>query len=253
MTVVDLAQRRSSDARPRGRRLARERAREQGSSYGSGAPWRGRAPEARPARGHARRRHALPCGLVVVGAGAIPNTELAHGQLDLADDGGIATEPRGRTRSLACTPAGTSRAPGRRRGGPLRLSTGAPPRARHGPLRARSPARRPPRRAAVLLVGSVRWPPSGGGPPVGLARGRAGGGPRRPTWRATSTSEAGSSAAVRSTDRRRSPASAARAARRLRPRRRPPAGVFPHPRAGRRGCGWHPARRIMDVLAYGTE
>ncbi len=39
-----------------------------------------------------------PCDLVLVGVGAIPNTELAHGQLDLADDGGIATDAAGRTR-----------------------------------------------------------------------------------------------------------------------------------------------------------
>lgn len=37
------------------------------------------------------------CDLVVVGVGAIPNTELAHGQLALADDGGIATDAAGRT------------------------------------------------------------------------------------------------------------------------------------------------------------
>ena len=38
------------------------------------------------------------CGLVVVGAGAIPNTELAGGQLALADDGGFESDAAGRTR-----------------------------------------------------------------------------------------------------------------------------------------------------------
>jgi 3-phenylpropionate/trans-cinnamate dioxygenase ferredoxin reductase component len=38
-----------------------------------------------------------PCDAVVVGVGAVPNTELVQGQLPLADDGGVATDAVGRT------------------------------------------------------------------------------------------------------------------------------------------------------------
>jgi 3-phenylpropionate/trans-cinnamate dioxygenase ferredoxin reductase component len=39
----------------------------------------------------------LACDLLLVGVGAIPNTELVSGQLALAEDGGIATDAAGRT------------------------------------------------------------------------------------------------------------------------------------------------------------
>jgi 3-phenylpropionate/trans-cinnamate dioxygenase ferredoxin reductase subunit len=37
------------------------------------------------------------CDVVVVAVGTVPNTELVHGQLPLADDGGVATDAAGRT------------------------------------------------------------------------------------------------------------------------------------------------------------
>ena len=56
-----------------------------------------RGPDARPRAVVLDDGTRCPCDLVLVGVGAIPNTELAHGQLDLADDGGIATDAAGRT------------------------------------------------------------------------------------------------------------------------------------------------------------
>jgi 3-phenylpropionate/trans-cinnamate dioxygenase ferredoxin reductase subunit len=42
-------------------------------------------------------RTSLPCDVVVVGVGTLPNTELVGGQLALAPDGGIPTDAAGRT------------------------------------------------------------------------------------------------------------------------------------------------------------
>jgi 3-phenylpropionate/trans-cinnamate dioxygenase ferredoxin reductase subunit len=64
---------------------------------------------------------SVACDVLLVGAGAVPNTQLVHGQLGLADDGGIVTDAVGRTASqgvYACGDVASRRAPGAAR--PLR-------------------------------------------------------------------------------------------------------------------------------------
>jgi 3-phenylpropionate/trans-cinnamate dioxygenase ferredoxin reductase subunit len=56
-----------------------------------------RGPDARPRAVVLDDGTRFPCDLLLVGVGAIPNTELAHGQLNLSEDGGIATDEAGRT------------------------------------------------------------------------------------------------------------------------------------------------------------
>ena len=67
-------------------------------------------------------RSRCACDLVVVGAGATPNTELASGQVGLADDGGFETDCAGGTRAAgvyACGDVASIRGPGEE--GSLRL------------------------------------------------------------------------------------------------------------------------------------
>ena len=56
-----------------------------------------RGPDARPLAVELDDGSRRACDLIVVGAGAIPNTELTGGQVGLADDGGIATDASGCT------------------------------------------------------------------------------------------------------------------------------------------------------------
>ena len=165
------------DPRARGRRPAREpRPRARCRAAPRAHRGRGRAqPGSSTADGRrSTTARAAPATSSSSGSGRSRTPSSHSGQLDLADDGGIATDAAGRTGIAGVYACGdVASRPYAGQPDTLRLEHwGAAASSARAVASAITGMPLPRRFAAVLLVGSVRVAPAGGGPAVRLALGR---------------------------------------------------------------------------------